>query len=74
MHTGDIVREKYGSWLLWRVLDVYEEDSPYFHAELISQHKCHAQGKKALLKKAWYFVEKDPLEFSRRHGSFDVYL
>ena len=64
MQVGDIIRDRYGSWILWRVIGVYE---PYVRAVKIVESKTyHYAGEDALLPMADYQVERDPLGFVRR--------
>ena len=72
MHVGDIIRDRHGSWILWRVVETFGADSPFVLARTIVRSKTyHQPGEQELLRKEHYHVERDPLGFVRRHiGTF----
>ncbi len=64
--VGDFVHDNCGSWELWRVMETYAEDSPYFLAVRVTGGKFSNPGdRKELLRKDRHVLEPDPEGFVR---------
>lgn len=64
--VGDFVHDDAGSWILWRVLAVYERDSPHVHALRVTGGKFSKPGDRdELLRKERHVLETDPDGFVR---------
>jgi len=63
---GQIVREtRGGDWAMWRVLETYEDDSPYVLGLLVTSSKYNTAGMvRRLLPKERYSVEPKPHEWA----------
>lgn len=64
--VGDFVHDDHGSWVLWRVIAVYEKDSPCLLGLRVTGSKFSKPGdKKELLWKDRHVLETDPEGFVR---------
>lgn len=67
MHIGDIIRDRHGSWMLWRVVGIFGPEPTYVRAVKLCDSKTyHYAGEDALLRASEYQIERDPLGFVRR--------
>lgn len=66
VRAGDFVHDDHGTWELWRVISVYEKDSPYFNALRVTGSKFSKPGDRTeLLRKDRHVLEADPDGFVR---------
>ena len=66
IRVGDIIRDRYGSWLLWRVSWVGADQTYCRGVKLITSKTYHMAGETELVRCADYQVEPDPIGFIHR--------
>ena len=65
MKQGDIVRSKYSSRALWKVMEVYPNE--FMWAKCVTKYRRHKTGDQQMLRKEDYVIEEDPEAWAEKY-------